>query len=297
MKVKQKRLVYLVTDTIRPSVSGINLFNETLKSDYSVDPVTGEKYPIFRWTQIVSNASQKTGNGNIFSKQDVAPAIEDMFVQERLKNKTFYNEFRHPTRDNPERYLQVYDDFVSDRINKFWWETLNGDDVLLAECETSIFSYGPELRKKIISGSVPAKSLRGAGEVYTDSSGRERKNMRIVCYDNVFMPADRFAWANMNTMQKDMYAASLVSQCNKEEIDSGMANVKSLYAASVIDLGNRFEEIMVDKQLIQESLGFEVDKAMVDVNRNVIAYYGESVTVKTELNKHLHTAVKSFLKI
>ena len=296
MKLESKRMIYLLSELVRPTVAGMDIFKETLKEDYSYDHATGEKIPVFKWTQIVSNGSRKTGNGNLFPKQDTEPAILSPYVQDRIKNNAFYNEFQHPSRSDPERYLQVYDEKVSDKIIRFWFESFNGDDVLMAECETATYAYGNDLRKKIIQGATPAKSLRGAGEVYMDASGRERKNMRIVAYDNVFMPADSFAWGNMNTMQKSQYTESISGMFEKQE--SGIiTQSRKLYIDSVVGIGQHFEEIHQDMTLFKESLGCDVTKIVVDKEKNIIGYYGESATAYTSVGEHLKKAVDDFFKI
>lgn len=293
MTKESKRMIYLLSELVRPSVEGINLFRESLQEDQVKDAATGKCIPIFKWTQPVSNGSKKTGNGNLFPKADVEPAILSPFVQDRITRNCFYNEFQHPTRDNPERYMQVYDQYVSDKITKMWYESVNGEDILMANCETATYSYGDDLRRKILSGAIPAKSLRGAGEVYMDASGRERKSMRIVAYDNVFMPADSSAWGDMGTLEKSQYAESLYMMADKMENNAAI-NSRKFFIESVIDLGYHFEEIHNEMQFIAESLGDDVRKVAIDKDRNIIGYYGNKVTTYTTIGESLKSAVNDF---
>lgn len=294
MQIQNKRMLVLISEVIKPTMESINLFKESLKTEYVTDG-DGTKHPIFKWKQILSNGSRKTGNGNLFPRMDIEPSINDGYVQNRVMRNAFFNEMEHPTRDNPERYMQVYDSKVSDRINKFWYETVNGEDLLFGDCETAIYSYGPELRKKILSGAVPAKSLRAAGEVYTDNMGRERKRLNIVAYDNVFMPADASAWGDMSTMQKSAYAESLGNYANR--LDTGEIH-RGIYLKGFDAVVGHVEEIATDKQLIAESLGFNIDKVMIDpINKNKLVYIGESIKVITTVDEKVKRAIDDFMKI
>lgn len=296
--VTEKRMIYLISETIKPTIDSVKLFKESMRHEYVTDPLTGEKYPVIKWTQALSNGSKKTGNNNLFMKMDVEPAILDPYVQNRVKKGAFTNEYNHPLRDNPERYVQVWDRYTSDKITRFWYEGMSGDDILFGECETLINDYGPQLRKKIIGGAVPAKSLRASGEVYRDSSGRERKKLNIMAYDNVFMPADPYAWGDMNSSEQASYCESMSRHIEKIEANSGIQHSKKLFLeGNIAIMSNKFEELEMDRSFIAESIGVNVDRAIIDPhNKNTIAYYGESVTVVTTVEEKLRDGLLDFLR-
>lgn len=203
MKFEKGRYVFLLSETTVPTME-IN----AVPSE-GINKLTGKKVITAKYIIPMTNCCATTANGNMFERDEMEPSIMKPNVQDRLNNKCFTGEFQHPTRDNPERYIQVYDKEVSHRYNKIYFEKINGDDVLMGECETAPYAHGPDLRDKIAWGAIPACSYRGSGELYTTPDGKQKKDLYSVTWDNVFLPAEKLAWAQQGTFNIATYGESV----------------------------------------------------------------------------------------
>lgn len=204
-QLEKGRYIFLLSETTVPDMEIKAIPSE------GINKITGEKVVTAKYIIPMTNCCATTANGNMFERDEMEPSIAKSNVQDRLKNNCFTGEFQHPTRDNPERYIQVYDEKVSHRFNRIWFEKINGDDVLMGEAETAPYAFGPDLRNKIAWGAIPACSYRGSGELYTTPDGRQKKDLYSVTWDNVFLPAEKLAWAQQGSFQMATYGESSMS--------------------------------------------------------------------------------------
>lgn len=303
--MKEKRFQVLLQETInvQPDMS-------TVKEGYK----EGTKLPVIRWKNVLTNTDKETANGNKFDFDDINAGIQKPFVQKRLKYGKFYNEYQHPVRTDPERYCMVYESEASDRITNFYFETYNGCKVLMGDCETATFGKGSDLRNQILSGAVPSKSLRASGEIYTDETGRSRKDLLIIAYDNVFMGADDDAWGIEGSFSEHAYSERLqfaesffgrnrILVGNPANIikDNGVytASKKIWQECDFAAIAGTFKDIETDARFISESVGgvFKPNKVLVDVNGKEIVYISESSRVKGKLSSTITADINDFLRI
>lgn len=243
-----------------------------------------KKGQVYSYVTPLNHTTRETYNGNLFTKDFLETGRNTERFQRRINNKALYGEFQHPTRDNPERYTQVYDKEVSHRILDTWYE----GDLLMGSIETATYSRGPDLAKKIESGSIPAKSLRAVGKVKKTPNGKERK-LTIITWDNVFDASERAAWANTNSFKV------------KHPRDRGDGNdvAKELFieSKSIDEVGGIFHEIDKDVQFIGESLnGFQPDKIIKTPDNDIVGYYSESVTVQRKIKNKLSRELDEFMR-
>ena len=143
----------------------------------------------------------------------------------------------------------------------------------------------------MISGAVPAKSLRASGNIYIDATGKERKNLTLIAYDNVFNPSDGWAWGRGDN-RKDFFSETIANSKAIETFKSFDAKVAS----------SMFSEIKHDMKLIAEaSNDFKPSKIMMIKDSKqadaLIGYYSESALVIAKPSIKLVKDLNSFLSI
>ena len=284
------------------------------KTSISEGYKAGTKLPVIRWKNVLTNTDKETANGNKFDFDDISAGIAKPFVQKRLQYGKFYNEYQHPVRMDPERYCMVYESEASDRITKFYFESLNNCKVLVGDCETATFGKGEDLRRQILAGAIPSKSLRASGEIYTDETGRSRKDLLIIAYDNVFMGADDDAWGIEGSFSEHEYAERLAfaeSFFGKSKMligsptnilkDNGAyeASKKIWQECNFNAIAGTFKDVQTDAKFISESVGgvFKPNKVLVDINGKEIVYISESSRVKGKISNDIVADINSFLKM
>ncbi|MGL6131600.1 MAG: hypothetical protein ACRCZ9_08320 [Fusobacteriaceae bacterium] len=272
MDNNNKEIVYLISEAIVPNASNMRL-------------TPGKKTVIFDTR--LTNSSVMTANGNKYDKQMMEEAIADDFVQSRLKSNGMYGEMDHPTRDNPERYVQVYNKFRSHRFNRFWWE----GDQLWGECETAISQYGRDMADMLSQGTIPAFSLRAAGSIKGPS-----RHLKLITYDLVFIPSDATAWGDMNTRKEAMYAESKSEWI--QNMEAGDAAKKAfLTGCSYNRIEGRFEEVNDAVGLIGEAIcGFKPTEVIYDKNDKVLGLCSESIMTKHNVSKSLAKELDDFFR-
>jgi hypothetical protein len=240
---------------------------------------------VFSFDTPLNHTSRKTYNGNLFTRQYLETGINSDRFQRRIGNNNMVGEFQHPTRDNPERYVQVYDNFVSHRVNDVWFD----GELLMGNIQTVTYSKGPHMAKKIAEGTVPAFSLRAVGKIQRDGVGNKKKYLEIITWDNVFDASERAAWADTSTM-------TLKSPHTNEE---GNNVAKSLFMeANVDDVVGSFKSIDKDLDMIAESLGgARPEKIMYSKENNVIGYYSENVQAYRNVKEDLSNDLNDFLRL
>lgn len=284
-----KAFTFFISETTLPDMV------ENKKEDYVVDG--GVKIPIIKWTQVLSNTVQETENGNIFTKQELEAALKKPVVIDRLNGNAFYGEFQHPTRDNPERYMMVYDEKVSHRINRFHFEEMNGQPCLVGDLETATYAYGPDLRRKIVGGARPAMSLRAAGTVEVQPDGSSMKDLRLIAYDNVFCASDRNAWATSN-FEKSAYSESM--GINLDELEANRRAIAAFRTANVKNINGIFRPVDNTLNLIAESFNGLKPKEVIyksQGDKAIIGFISESMqAVTTTNNKKLIKSMDEFFR-
>ena len=287
---------------------------QIIGSDVSIDgtpqegfakDVDGSRIPVLKWRSILSNTSKTTQNGNIFTQEELSEGYADPFVSARLVRKAWYSEFEHPSRIDPERYCMVADSCASHRINSVTFETIDGDVVAIGELETATFSRGPDLRRKMVQGAVPAVSLRAAGNVTIGDNGKERKKLRIFGYDQVFAPSDTYAWGDMKTLTKDFYSESIYTPHAKQipmsAIIAANGKASKIYRSNIIDISQIAGDIrdVRDSMLIAEAeLGVKPKKIIYDTNNLVLGFISEGIDVFTAAPREdMKKIVRGFLSL
>ena len=261
------------------------LISESVKADIydkkEIKDTTGHE--VYRFKTPLNNTSEKTANGNLFTKDLLLKGFNKEGFQSRLKNLSLTGEFEHPTRDNPERYVQVYDSKVSHRFLKFWFD----GTLLMCEAETTGWGKGKELFVKIASNSVPAFSLRAAGKVRQTPAGKKERDFRIITWDQVFMPSVTEAWVDKGSSK-----VTSPSKANEE--------AKRLFLeCEVDDIEGTFKDVDSDLSLIAASFsGFKPDKTRLVKTNNggVIGYYSESFTATKPVKDNLTNEINEFMK-
>lgn len=272
MNKKEQEIVFLISETTQPESRNIRMSSDKRTIIFDAK---------------LTNSAKVTDNGNVFDKTMVMESIADEFVQSRLRAKGLYGEMDHPTRDNPERYVQVYNKFRSHRWNKFWWE----GEQLWGECETAISQYGRELCEMISQGTIPAFSLRAAGKIV----GPTRK-MRLITYDLVFKPSDNDAWADMSTRKEAMYAES--DREWAENLLAGQESTKAFLQGCKYDkIKGRFVEVDASLELIGESVcGFKPKEVFYDNNNKVLGFTSDNMRTAQKVSSALANELDSFFR-
>ena len=275
MGLEKGKYVFLLSETTVPNIEINAIPSESVNK-------FGEKIATAKYIIPMTNCNATTANGNMFERDEMEPSIMKPNVQDRLKGNCFTGEFQHPTRDNPERYIQVYDEKVSHRYNKLWFEKINGDDVLVGECETAPYAFGPDLRNKIAWGAIPACSYRGSGELYTTPEGKQKKDLYSVTWDNVFLPAEKLAWAQQGSFSIATYGESAMMNTLKHLSERELCKLAQQNWKSM----NRMERQMFAESFIKqkESEAARVSrKAWVTADANKFMGVFKSIDDKVNL--------------
>lgn len=288
MKKNNSAFTFLISETTLPTEI------TDKREDYVVDG--GVKIPIIRWKQVLSNTAKETENGNLFTQPELQEASMKPIVTDRLNGNAFFSEFQHPTRSDPERYMMVYDEKVSHRINKFYFENVNGDICFCGDLETATYAYGPDLRKKIISGAIPAMSLRAAGTVEMQADGSSKKDLRLIAYDNVFCASDRHAWGKDTSFEKSYYSEAI----NIDDINANRSAIAAYRSANVESIKGIFRPLDKGLNLIAESFNGYTPKQIIyktEGNKGIIGFYSESMSLKTTIeDKKLINDMNAFFR-
>lgn len=175
--------------------------NATISAGSSNKRIISRKYTTggqIIWVQELLTFGRKTRNGNNFSREAFAEAIESPYVAERLRGKRFYGELDHPSKEDFERFTSVHLTNASHRINKLWFE----GETLYGEFETMKSPNGDIVRGMVEQDAEIACSFRGYGVPKPDGT----EQIIIVAWDIVFHPSDPTALSKEGTFQDKLYA-------------------------------------------------------------------------------------------
>lgn len=306
-----KRFSVLIQETINQAVD-----KSTVREDFKA----GTRIPVIQWKNGLTNTGKETANGSHFLYEDVQAGIEKRYFKKRFDAGKLYCEFRHPSRVDPERYCMVDEGEASDRIIELEWREKDGGKWLVGLCETATFAKGPALYEMIMSGAIPSKSLRASGEIWTDETGRSRKDLMIMCWDNVFIGADEDSWGidgtytNTYVNRASLFKESMYPDKVLKEIKMSLDNInkdrdinklamKCWMECSIDSIAaSSFKDIDKDIKLIGESETlFKPNKVLVDSTGREIVYISESTgksttMVKTDIAHDFKGDILSFFK-
>lgn len=263
--------------------------------DLNLQEVIGEienGTKVFKFRTPLNHTSRKTYNGNLFTREFLESGLNNERFQRRMKKGNLLGEFQHPLRNNRERFVQVYDEKVSHKINDVWFE----GELLMGDIQTVTFSKGPELAKKIAEDITPAFSLRAVGKARRNAQGEKEQYLTIITWDNVFDASEKAAWADEDTIK--MSEPSLRRPTHMNDKDSGNEMAKKIFNECKLDeIEGEFRDIDDDIHLLAESFGgVRPDKVMYDSNNNIIGYYSETVSAKRKVKDKLANDINDFMR-
>ncbi|MGL5312448.1 MAG: hypothetical protein ACRC92_04270 [Peptostreptococcaceae bacterium] len=249
----------------------------------------------YTWTTPLNNCSKPTQNGNLYDRELMMAAIGDRFVQDRLKRNSLYGEMDHPTRDNPERFMQVYLKLRSHRFNNIYMD----GDVVMGDCETAMSHFGRDLADYIRQGSVPAMSLRATGQIRKDKG--VSRWMRLYCWDNVYTPSDLMAWGDRDTLGGKSYAECYqgrVKNTRKRREGDRVAE-KMFFEADFSDVDGLFIPVDDARTMISESIQAEFNPSKIAYrpDTGVVALITETMSAEIKIKKDVKCALDDFFKI
>ncbi|MGL5316753.1 MAG: hypothetical protein ACRC92_26085 [Peptostreptococcaceae bacterium] len=254
---------------------------------------TGEN--TFTWTTPLNNCAKPTQNGNLYDEELMTAAIADRFVQDRLKRNSLYGEMDHPTRDNPERFMQVYNKFRSHRFNNIYMQ--NG--VVMGECETALSIYGRDLADYIRQGSIPAMSLRATGQIRKDKG--VSRWMRLYCWDNVYTPSDLMAWGDKDSMGGKAYAECYQgrNKNKRKKRDGDLIAEKMFFEADFSSVDGLFIPVDDARTMISESIQAEFNPSKIAYrpDTGVVALITETISAEIKVKMETKSALDNFFNI
>lgn len=261
------------------------LISESMNLDINYDNIK-KTNEVYKFRTPLNNTEKKTNNGNMFSRKYTEDGINEPQFQKRLKNRALYGECDHPTRDNPERYLQVYNKFRSHLFTDLWFE----GNLLMSDVETAKSKYGKEMCRYLEQRSIPAFSLRAAGKIKRLPNGEKEKKLKIVTWDWVYDASVDEAWADTNSFKTH-------NTLNPK--DEGNDVAKKLFAASNVEsIKGIFKDVDRDLELIAESFeGMVPEKIIYTPQNNVIGYYSENVSAYSKIQNKLKKELNEFMKL
>lgn len=150
-----------------------------------------EKTPLgtIRFKTVLQEADRPNRNKRVYSKEILEQALQDPYVQERLRTNSWYGEAGHPLDTSLTRQTNIMHDNIAFLIKRFWWE----GNLLMGECETANTARGRDMAGLIEQNSRIGISLRAQGSLMpqTDMSGISRvaPNLKIITFDWVINPS------------------------------------------------------------------------------------------------------------
>lgn len=271
-------------------------FSETYKPDGLIDIKfdNERKKAIFKTP--LTNVVARTDNGVLYTRERMDQALASDFVQDRLKRRAMYGEMDHPSRTiDVERYMQVHNKERSHLHTDFFYE----GDLLCGTIETAIGGRGGDMYDYLSQGSIPSFSLRAYGIMDKLPDGSTRENFRLLCWDMVFNGACRDAWAD--SVKGTDFAYRKYGETEgapKGSITTNEGDIEKLYLhADVSVIAEALDVAKSDVSLFSESLNFEPSKVLYDRDGGVLAYYGETMSVKTQLKGDVRKDVEDFFKM
>lgn len=151
------------------------------------------------WVQECLTFGRTTRNGNDFLEENFREAIEDPFVNDRIKGNRFFSELDHPSKSDTERFVQVFLQNIAYRNKRFFFE--NG--TMYSECETIDTPSGKIVRTLIESDAEIAVSFRGYGVPKINGNG---ETIKLVAFDVVYQPSDPTSLSKEESFRNQMYA-------------------------------------------------------------------------------------------
>lgn len=294
-KLPNGRFMFLLSENIIPTMDLPEGQNE-----WKNDKFTGEKVAVYKYVSPLTNCCKHTANGNLFERDELEPSMQKKGFVTRLANNNFTGEYQHPSRNDPERYLQVFAEKESHYFNRFWFESIDGDDVLMGEVETATHDFGPELRKKILRGAIPAKSYRGAGELFTNDKGQTKKDLNSITWDNVFLPAEGLAWARKSSIQRYQYGESVLKNIKEQNEIYSEANNTARKVWTSCDysiIKGIFNEIEASANFYAEAFGGATPTKVGVTKSGIVGFQiAECVTVlDKKTNAKLAMSIRDFI--
>lgn len=255
----------------------MNTLNTAVLYSESAGQISQSRRPITRkytkegsivWVQEFLTFDRTTRNGNNFKIDEFKIAIDNPYVQERIKGKRFFGELDHPSKENFERFTSVELKNICFRINKLWFE----GQTLFAECETIETPNGKIVRALIEADAEIAVSFRGYGIPKPEGG----EDIVIVAWDVVYHPSDPTALSKEESFKDKMYA-------------EGFSHIQMIAKAHEVNM-LAFENFNTNSHIYAESAGFGiVPDQVIKLGNEVVGF-----TFTTNEAKALNSASKAF---